>query len=67
MNQHLVKAPVNTKEPHDAHEVKSFLRLINFSALYIPDLATISEPLRTLKYTNRKFFGRKGERKFREA
>lgn len=41
-----VKDMLNATEPTNGSEVKSFLGLVNFSARYIPDLATISEPLR---------------------
>jgi len=43
-----VEAVVNAREPSSASEVRSFLGLVNFSARFIPDLATISEPLRNL-------------------
>ena len=41
-----VKAVVDAREPTNAAEVKSFLGLINFTARFIPDLATVSAPLR---------------------
>ena len=50
-----VKALLNAKEPQNAQEVKSFLGLVNFSARYIPNLATISEPLRRLTKKHVKF------------
>ena len=50
-----VKALLNAKEPQNAQEVKSFLGLVNFSARYIPNLATISEPLRRLTKKHAKF------------
>ena len=34
---------LNATEPKNASEVKSFLGLVNFSARYIPNLATLSE------------------------
>ena len=43
-----VKAVVEAREPQTATEVRSFLGLVNYSARYIPDLATISAPLREL-------------------
>lgn len=46
---------VNAAEPKNASEVKSFLGLLNFSARYIPNLATISEPLRKLTRKNEQF------------
>ena len=36
-----VKAVVEAREPQTATEVRSFLGLVNYSARYIPDLATI--------------------------
>jgi hypothetical protein len=50
-----VKDLVNAAEPKNASEVKSFLGLVNFSARYIPNLATISEPLRKLTRKNEQF------------
>ncbi|XP_021343899.1 uncharacterized protein K02A2.6-like [Mizuhopecten yessoensis] len=43
-----VKAIVNATPPKTSSEVRSFLGLVNFSGRYIPNLATISEPLRIL-------------------
>ena len=43
-----VKAVTETCEPQNASEVKSFLGLVNFNARFIPDLATVAEPLRRL-------------------
>jgi len=43
-----VKAVTETREPQNASEVKSFLGLVNFNARFIPDLATVAEPLRRL-------------------
>ena len=50
-----VKDIVNATEPTNGSEVKSFLGLVNFSARYIPNLATISEPLRQLTKKNQPF------------
>ena len=36
------------RAPKDAEEVRSFLGLVNYSGRFIPNLATISEPLRRL-------------------
>ena len=47
-----VEAVRNAREPRSATEVRSFLGLVNFSARYIPDMATVSEPLRMLTKTN---------------
>ena len=43
-----VEAVVNAREPASVAEVKSFMGLVNFSAKFIPNLATVSEPLRQL-------------------
>ena len=43
-----VEAVVQAKEPTNAEEVRSFLGLVNFSARFIPNLASITEPLREL-------------------
>ena len=40
-----VKAVVNACAPKNASEVRSFLGLVNFTARFIPDLATVSAPL----------------------
>ena len=43
-----VKAVNEACEPQSVSEVKSFLGLVNFNARFIPDLATVAEPLRRL-------------------
>ena len=43
-----VKAVVEAREPESVSEVRSFLGLVNYSGRFIPDLATLSEPLRRL-------------------
>ena len=43
-----VQAVKNARKPENAAEVRSFLGLVNVSAKFIPNLATISEPLRRL-------------------
>ena len=43
-----LEAVVRAKEPKNAGEVRSFLGLVNFSARFIPNLASITEPLREL-------------------
>ena len=50
-----IKAVREAREPHYATEVRSFLRLVNFCARFIPDLATVSEPLRRLTRQDVKF------------
>lgn len=44
-----VKAVVEAREPESVSEVRSFLGLVNYSGKFIPNLATLSEPLRRLK------------------
>ena len=39
-----VEAVMNAKEPKNAGEVRSFLGLVNFSASFIPNLATTTKP-----------------------
>ena len=43
-----VKAIVEAREPQNASEVRSFLGLANYNARFIPDFATVAEPLRRL-------------------
>ena len=43
-----VKTVVDALEPTNAAEVRSFLGLVNFTARFIPDLATVSAPFRLL-------------------
>ena len=43
-----VEAVKNAREPRNAGEVRSFLGLVNFSAGFVPNLATVAEPLRKL-------------------
>ena len=43
-----VKAVVEAREPKNAAEVRSVLGLVNFTARFIPDLSTVSAPLRQL-------------------
>ena len=43
-----VEAVVNAREPESVAEVRSFMGLVNSSAKFIPNLATVSEPLRQL-------------------
>ena len=43
-----IKAVASAREPKNASEVCSFLGLVNYCGRFIPDLATISEPLRKL-------------------
>ena len=48
---------LNAREPSNASEVRSFLGLVQYSARFIPDLATISAPLRHLIRKNVSFTG----------
>lgn len=43
-----VKAVMTAREPKTVSEVKSFLGLVNFSERFIPNLATVTAPLRKL-------------------
>ena len=43
-----VKAIVEAREPQNVSEVRSFLGLANYNAWFIPDFATVTEPLRKL-------------------
>ena len=47
-----VEAVVRAKEPGNAEEVRIFLGLVKFSARFIPNLASITEPLRELTRKN---------------
>ena len=40
-----VKAVVDARRPENVHELRSFLGLVNYSVRFIPQYATISEPL----------------------
>ena len=43
-----VEAVIDARVPQNAEEVESFLGLVNFSARFIPNLASIAEPLHKL-------------------
>ena len=62
-----IEAIVNAREPQDAEEVRSFLGLVNFSARFIPDLATTAEPLRSLTKKSTTFKWGKAKQKAFEA
>ena len=47
-----VKAVLEARRPESASEVRSFLGLVQFNSRYIPDLATVFEPLRKLTQKN---------------
>ena len=62
-----VKAIQMAREPQNAGEVRSWLGLVNFVARYIPDLATVSEPLRQLTKKGVEFvFGDEQRKSFQE-
>ena len=50
-----VKAVVDAREPTNAAEVRSLLGLVNFTARFIPDLATVSAPLLHLTKSSESF------------
>ena len=55
-----VRAVVEARQPENMHDLRSLLRLVNYSARFIPGFATISEPLRKLTPKYVPFvFGRK--------
>ena len=43
-----VKAVVEAREPQNASKVRSFQGLANYNVWFIPDFATVAEPLRKL-------------------
>ena len=43
-----VAAVINAREPRNASEVRSFLGLVTFLGRFLPDLSTVSAPLRDL-------------------
>ena len=49
------RAVKEARKPTNASEVRSFLGLVNYSGRFIPQLATLSEPLRRLTCKNAKF------------
>lgn len=54
--------------PSSASEAKSFVGLVGFSSIFIPDFATKAEPLRVLCQKNEKFlWGRAQEEAFQHA
>ena len=53
--QEKVKAINQARQPKNAQEVRSFLGSVNFCCRYIPNMATISEPLRRLTQKGAQF------------
>lgn len=64
--QSVLRNPImNTQPPHNVSKVRSFLILVNFCARYIPNLASVSEPLRNLTRKHNKFvWGQKEQGSF---
>ena len=50
-----VEAIANASDPTNAQEVRSLLGLVTYCSRFIPDLATISAPLRELTKENAKW------------
>ena len=62
-----VKTVVQAREQQNASEVRSFLGLANYNARFIPDFATVAEPLRELTKKGVCFrFGDEQRRAFNE-
>ena len=62
-----VKAVTEAREPRTVSETRSFLGLVNYCGRFIPDLATISEPLRYLTKSGTPFvFGGEQRKAFQE-
>ena len=62
-----VKAIIDAREPQSASEVRSFLGLANYNARFIPDFATVAEPLRRLTKKGVHFeFGEEQKNAFNE-
>lgn len=62
-----VKAIVDAREPQSASEVRSFLGLANYNARFIPDFATVTEPLQKLTKKGVRFeFGEEQKNAFNE-
>ena len=62
-----VRAIQEAREPETPTEVRSFLGLVNYCGRYIPDMATVAEPLRRLTKKDENFvFGPEQRNAFRE-
>ena len=67
LHEDKVKAIVDAREPQSASEVRSFLGLANYNARFIPDFATVAEPLRRLTKKGVHFkFGEEQKNAFNE-
>ena len=61
------QAIVDARELQNASEVRSLLGLVNYNARFIPDFATVTEPLRRLTKKGVRFeFGGKQRKAFTE-
>lgn len=58
-----LKAIRDFREPTTGEEVRSFLGLVNYVGKFIPDLATVTEPLRILMRQKQKFVWAKEQQK----
>ena len=62
-----VKAVTSAREPQNASETRGFPGLVNYCGRFIPDLATLSEPLRRLTKAGTPFvFGKEQKEAFAE-
>ena len=62
-----VKTVKKAREPRTVSETRSFLGLVNYCGRFIPDLATVSEPLRLLTKSGTPFvFGGEQKKAFQE-
>ncbi|VDI17945.1 Hypothetical predicted protein [Mytilus galloprovincialis] len=55
VSQSKVEAIVNARRPESVSEIRSFLGLVNFVGRFIPNLATVAEPLHRLLHKETKF------------
>lgn len=61
-----VDAVKNAREPETVSEVRSFLGLVNYCSRFIPNFATLTEPLRRLTRKNQPFlFGQEQKKAFK--
>ena len=62
-----VRAIVDARKPQNASEVRSFFGLADYNARFIPDFATVAEPLRRLTKKGARFeFGDEQRKAFTE-
>lgn len=65
--QERIKAVVEAREPELPSEVRSFLGLVGYSSKFIPDYASIAEPLRKLTRKGEEFvFGKEEKKAFQQ-